>query len=748
MSKYLTLFFVMLLSHLPDQSYAAQLKLAENGKSVYKIIVAPTASPEEIQAASILQVYFKKVTTVDLPIEETTKKPDFPYISIGQTGWKKDTLPEQSYTIQTQNGNLSITGGARKGVIYGVYTFIEEIMGCRKWNANEPAVCPVNTHLTVDGNLYIHSAPAFEYREAYFPAEADDEYLNWHKLHRLDDLWGIWGHSFYKLVPAQKYFHSHPEYFSYFMGERQPLQLCLTNRHVVKIAIETIREKIAENPDAIYWSISANDDVGTCECKACSKIIKREGGDQGTLIHFVNAIAKAFPDRIFTTLAYGSTARAPLHIKPRPNVYIFLSSIDAYRTNELAQEKSAAAFNRNLRNWGKISPHIFIWDYYTQFTNYLAPFPVIPTFQPNLNYFKQQDVAGVFAQGSGYNYSNLAELKQYLLSKLLWSPEQDVEKLTDEFLNGYYGAAAKYVKQYLERQREAVVQSGARLDIYGTPVGAWNTFLTPELMDQYSTILDSAEITVANKPNLWKRVNRLRLSDEYAYLQQTRFYGRDRYGVWQESEDGKPMLNPRIKQHVERFGEACKRNSILKLDEAGTTLEQYLKEWEWCFQHPPQHNLASEGSITELTYPFVPEYGAKGQRPLIDGMYGFNDFSYNWLCFYGVPLECTIDLKSEKEVKQVSLNFLEDQRHWIFRPTGMLVEGSMDGKHFSALGEVTTEAYGEDYNVQKLNLSVNFEPQTLRYIRVKAMPQKSLPPWRKHKTKKPMLACDEIWVTD
>ncbi|PTN05956.1 DUF4838 domain-containing protein [Mangrovibacterium marinum] len=748
MPNYLTLLLTMLLTHLSGMSPAAPVELANNGKSAYKIVIAPSANAEELQAAHIFQSYFKQVTSVQLPITQSVSEPDQPYISIGETSWTKVENAPQAYTIEVKAGKLQITGGKRKGVIYGVYTFIEEILGCRKWNANEPAVCPRVSNLTIDSNLLIHSKPAFEYREAYFPAEADDEYLDWHKLHRLDDLWGMWGHSFNQLVPAKRYFRDHPEYFSFYLGERRPLQLCLTNKQVIKIAIATIRKKIKEHTNAIYWSISANDDVGTCECDHCSKINQREGGDQGTLIRFVNAIAKAFPERIFTTLAYGSTSRAPLHTKPRPNVYIFLSSIDAYRTRELENEKSAAAFNRNLKDWEKISSHIFVWDYYTQFTNYLAPFPIIPTLQPNLNYFKQHGVSGVFAQGSGYDYSNLAELKQYLLAKLLWSPEQDVEKLTDEFLQGYYGPAAQYLRQYIDLQRDALVKSGAQLDIYGNPVGDWNTYLTPEMMDRYSMILDSAEIAAERQPELWKRVNRLRLSDEFAYLQQSRFYGRDRYGIWQTAKDGSLSLKPRMQQRVDRFYQACKQNGIDKLNEAGTTIDQYKNEWAWCFHHPPAKNLASEGTIREMTSPFVAEYATKGERTLIDGMYGFDDFSYNWLCFYGSPLQCTLDLNATISVSHVKLNFLEDQRHWIFRPEQLIVEGSLDGEHFYQLGELTTSPLAEDYTIQKIPLAIAFKQQTLRYIRVTAMPQAKLPLWRGHKTKKPMLACDEVWVSE
>jgi hypothetical protein len=34
----------------------------------------------------------------------------------------------------------------------------------------------------------------------------------------------------------------------------------------------------------------------------------------------------------------------------------------------------------------------------------------------------------------------------------------------------------------------------------------------------------------------------------------------------------------------------------------------------------------------------------------------------------------------------------------------------------------------------------------VRFVRVKALPQKILPGWRAHPSKKPLIACDEIWI--
>ena len=65
-------------------------------------------------------------------------------------------------------------------------------------------------------------------------------------------------------------------------------------------------------------------------------------------------------------------------------------------------------------------------------------------FKPNLQLFRQYGVQGVFEQG---NYapgttSAFSSLKIYVLSKLLWNADADVDALTAQFVDGYFGAAS------------------------------------------------------------------------------------------------------------------------------------------------------------------------------------------------------------------------------------------------------------------------------------------------------------------
>ncbi|RBL91171.1 hypothetical protein DF182_00675 [Chitinophaga flava] len=739
MKRWLYILCLMLAITLPARS--SDLVLVSDGHSVYHISLPAQATAAEQKAAGILQHYIQEATGVKLPVKQESNA-ESSAIRIAYT----KNIAAEGYSIEVKDNDLLITGGAGKGVVYGVYTFLERLLNCRKWDAG-PAEVPHTNKVTIPGSTHISEVPAFRYREVYLPAAVQDaEYLDWHKLHRFEDLWGMWGHTFDKLVPASQYFKLHPEYYALVQGHRKPSQLCLSNEAVFNITVAALQAQMAQHPDAEYWSISPNDDNGYCECDLCRKTDQAEGGPQGSLLRFVNRVAARFPDKIFTTLAYGYTTHPPLHLKPADNVYIMLSSIDAYRSKPLDKEASAAAFRNYLKGWREKTSHLFVWDYVTQFTSYLAPFPVLGTLQPNLQYLRQQQVSGVFEQGSGDTYSDLAELKGYLLAKLLWEPDADIQHITDDFLQGYYGKAAPHVKFYLQQlQQHAAAQPA--LDIYGNPVNEHNTFLTPANIDQYSTILDKAEAAVENDSRRAPRLRRLRLAQDYTYLQQARFYGIEQHGIFEQSATGQWKVKDGFTQRVSRFVAACKQSGVKELSEGGLSPDAYGEEWKKILAAGVRPNKALHAQV-QLQYPAAPEFPAKGPATLTDGNPGYNDFSYNWLCFYGQPMNATLDLGKAVVVKKVSMNFLEDPRHWIFRPAGITVEVSADGQHFTTIGNISNQMPEEHYDIEMP--AFDFENKgaemPVRFIRVKATNWPALPSWRYRERRQPMIACDEIWV--
>lgn len=726
---------------------ASDINLVSDGTSRYVILTDSVDSYIEQKAAEVLQHYIFEVSNTRIDIKNDKGNRQLPYISLKNIHDEHDTGKEKDgYLIEVKDSNLYITGFGEKGVLYGVYTFIEQILLCEKLAPGEPAVVHKSKTIPIDRQLRIEEYPDFAYREVYSMAEIDEEYLDWHKLDCMDKSWGLWGHSVFKLVPPAIYFDEHPEYYSYYNGKQQAHQLCLSHPEVLNIAANSLQRLIADKPHTEYWSISANDNVGVCECDSCLKINNEEGSQSGTLIRFMNSLAKKFPDQKLVTLAYQNTSWPPFLTKPDSNVFIMLSSIDIYRSEPIEASTSAKSFRNKLAGWHKLTDNVFIWDYYTQFTNLLAPFPIEHTLGANLSYLKKEHANGVFAQMNEFTYGDLSELKMYLLAKLMWNTKLNQDALTTEFINSYYKNAAPYIQEYLDKRKQAVIETKARLEIYGNPVNNQRDFLSPEWMDSYSTSLDKAE-KEAHDSVVLERIQRLRLPFEYTYLQQARSYGIAPYGIWSEDENGNIVVNQYIKTKLENFYLLCKQTGIKNITEDGITLEDYKAEWDSILKSVPNTNLATNANIT-LQHPYLEEYAIKGIQTLNDRLNGYDDFSYNWLCFDGVPLDCTVDFGKPTEMHNISLKFLVHKRLWFYRPENIQIYVSNDNTNFKLIDQQSQVTPKELQEIRHYKYSYNFDkPESYRYVRVVANPLSYNPIWSSPTyTRKPMIACDEIWI--
>jgi len=716
-----------------------RIRLVDQGKTDY-VIQADANDPLLQKAAAVINTFTKESTGVDFAIQA---KGEVTHAIILEKSSITNTFPEDSYSIQAVGKNIYIKGSG-KGVLFAAYRYVRDIIGGRKWYVGkENTYVPKLTFLAVDSDLKIYSKPNFQFREVYFPVELDQEYMDWYGLHNLEERWGDWGHTFSKILPPSVYFKEHPEYYSLYDGKRQPIQLCLSNEDVFNLTVAYFKRRISENPTATYWSIAANDDIGSCTCDRCQAIDKREGGAQGSLIHFVNRVAAQFPDKKFTTLAYLESANAPTHLRVADNVSVILSNIDAFRKNDIGSEPSAATFRRQLGAWKAKTKHVFVWDYLTQFTNYLAPFPIQGTMQESLQYLKTQGVEGVFLQGGGATYSDMAELNAYILANLAWDTTLSEEQLTNEFIEGYYGKAAPFIKAYLAERRNHLPGPSSALSIYGNPIDNRHDFLSPEAMDKYSTLLEKAEIASEGNPLLESRVRRIGLGLDYTYLQQARFYGPHQHGIF-EQEGERWVVRPKVSRKVTQFVEDAKKLGVIELAEGGASPDSYAKEWSEIFKAGVRANKASEANI-KLRYAFDPSFPANGLKTLTDSVPGYMDYSYNWLLWNGEPMDITFDFEQERRIDTITLNFLKDARHWIFPPKEIRISVSKNGKDFQDVFLSKLKSVEEDYTLDKIPYQVLLN-DSVKVIRVYASPLVKLPEWRYHPKRKPLIACDEIWL--
>lgn len=696
-----------------------------------------TASENAQQAAKILKFYLDKAFTKPFEISAESKKENNAsqiILSISQN----EKLQTNEFIIKSDSKSIYLIAPNQKYLRYAVFTLLEN-WEFRKFTASETYI-PKVTQLTFAKNTQKLHQPSFDYRALFYPDCYDEDFRDWHKLDWQVEDFGVWGHSFSVLVPAKEYFKTNPKLFALYEGERNTESLCMSNDTVVELVEKKMAQIIAQKPNAQFYSVSQNDDVVYCECTQCKALNKKHGGPQGSFYYFLNKIAAHFPKTKITTLAYLHTFKPPVNLKIEPNIYTIFCPIELNRGKAITPE-NAPSFVKTLENWSVTSPHLFLWDYTVQFSNYMSPFPNFQSFQSNYKLFKKNKVKGLFVQGYSDISGDFSELRQYLLAKLMWNTDIDIEAVTADFLRGFYGKAAPFVGKYLNLLETNQKKSNAYLDIYSSPVDARNTFLTPEAMDQYDQLLEQALSAVENDSVLNSRIQKLRLALEYVYFEQAKFYGKNQHGMFVVNSKGEKEVKKGLTERVLKFSKACNQFGIYELSEGGLSPDNYYKQWLEICKNTVTH-LGEDLKVNFNTQP-SDEFKGKGSYGLVDGNRGYKDFNSNWIGWYENNPEIEIETK-KLDFNTLKLNFLDDQRHWIFLPKKIKVYGFKDQK-WNILKEQICDNLTEDYEIT--TKSWEFEDQTFisfAKIKIVAENQSEVPNWRKRKNKKPMVMLDEI----
>ncbi|MEQ8530277.1 MAG: DUF4838 domain-containing protein, partial [Imperialibacter sp.] len=655
-------------------------------------------------------------------------------------------LGEDGFIIRTDSARLLITGGNEKGTLYGVYTFLENYLGCRMYSPKVKVV-PKQATIVLD-KIDDEQVPVIGFRDTHYRVTWDAEYIDWHKLDhnakggRPD--WGMWVHTFNELVPPDVYYDEHPEYFAMVNSKRLPTQLCLTNHDVLDITIQNLRRKIAENPDAKYWSVSQNDNRNFCTCDNCRAIDDREGSPSGSIIQFVNQVADQFPEKMISTLAYEYGRAAPKTLIPRDNVNIMLCSIEAFRDKPIETDTTSADFVKDVEDWGKIAKDIIVWDYVIQFNHLISPFPNLHTLQPNIQFFAKNGVNALFEQGNREVGGEFAALRAYLISKLMWNPDEDVDALMDDFLQGYYGAAGKPIQQYIDEMTQAQAASSQPLRIFGSPNEAATSYLTPALMERYAELFDEAEQLVADSAQLLERVRIARLPLEYAWLEQAKKKYSGEGGVFQKFGD-RWEASTSFRSKVDDFTDLCIREGVTQVKEWSTSPDEYRTANYRLLAQGMNEHLAYGKKVTFIS-PGNDAVAAEHSKILTDGVRGSQDYTYNWFSFSGQDLEMVIDLEELQPVRRIESAYFQ-YGFWLrLFPKKVEYSLSADGENYTIVSTVNNTLPIDQYGGQQRDFIGEFAPQNARYVKVKAYSIGNTPGWHPGAGRPANMLIDEIVV--
>ncbi len=541
-------------------------------------------------AAFYLRYYLSRITIAPFEIVEGGEGEGI-YIDINPE------YTDDAFTVKTNNGSLYITGGKR-GVLYGVWDFLESL-GCRFFTP-ECEKIPTISNLEIP-EIDKTDKPAFEYRETDYYNVTNKDMAKYMTMCRLNGAcneageglggnikYALFVHSLIDIVPAAENFEKHPEFYALVDGKRvanaddTEWQLCLSNPDIIPVAVENIRKILLANPDKKIVSISQNDNWNHCQCDECQKINEEEGSPAGAIIRFANKIAEIlepeFPDVLFDILAYNYSRPASHLTRPRHNVCVRLCAsrtclshpyeeCDDKRFATVTSDGKAMLFIDDLKKWSKICERLYAWNYTTNYMLYPMPFPNWNTLKPNLQTLYKYNVRGVFEQAnrSRFGCTDFNELRNYLVCKLLWNPECDVDALRQEFLDYFYGDAAPYLDKYLKALCENADRLGCHV-YYGT-LDRYE-YLNDECLAQYNELFDKAEAAVAGNGILLARVQKARLSIRFCEV------------YWHEFAEGAGPHNPEV---INQFFTDLRAHNIIRLDEwcnLEGTFYGWVKGWD------------------------------------------------------------------------------------------------------------------------------------------------------------------------
>ncbi len=151
------------------------------------------------------------------------------------------------------------------------------------------------------------------------------------------------------------------------------------------------------------------------------------------------------------------------------------------------------------------------------------------------------------------------------------------------------------------------------------------------------------------------------------------------------------------------------------------------------------------GAEISFGQPPSPRYPGGGPSGLINGLHGSRFFRDDkWTGFEGQDLEATLDLGEAKDLRRISVRFLQDVNAWIFLPREVRFEISKDGKDWRLVHVATHEVSDKIQDKTIREFSVDLPPGQVRYLRITGVSPGVCPAWHPGRGEPCWIFADEI----
>lgn len=447
------------------------LFITRKGKSNYRIVIPKDTTPSVITASTELVKYIFDISGAYLRVVCDCKESADYEICIGFTNRdcgvsadELEALGSDGFIIKALGTKLFILGSDVRGALYGVYSFLEKFCNCRFYTDDFERIPKCEDIVVPD--ITVREVPVFEYRNTYWHSQAG-EFIS----AKLKNNGGM-GHTLTERVGGGiEYNGAFCHTLGYLAGLCKKDEAwwdnpCLTDENVYQTVLSNVKAELRAFPDKKIISVSQLDgNNGECKCERCRKIAEEQNCNSATLVLFINRlqeeIKEEFPDVQIDTLAYRFSRKPPKDLTVHPDAIVRLCNIECCFRHSIDECDESPAysnieetFENNLKRWSKLTNHLYIWDYTTNFTNSSTIFPNFEALRKNARFFAENGVTGVFEQGNIASLNGeFGELRGYLLCKLLWNPymtEEEYQGHIKDFITDFYGEAAPLIKKFFD----------------------------------------------------------------------------------------------------------------------------------------------------------------------------------------------------------------------------------------------------------------------------------------------------------
>ncbi len=361
-------------------------------------------------------------------------------------------LNQEGFTIRVSDGEAWLCGRSELGLQHAMYWLLEQ-WGCRwLFPGHAGEVVPDSPTLLLDQGMQTDQQPHFLMRQLWYnygshlPEGPKRDLSLWVKRNRLEhSFYGGIGHAYRKIVSHRdrELFSAHPEYYPRLFGFRvRRGQICTGNEGVRELAVRYAMEYFRQHPEHAMVSLSPNDGAGPWRCPENRKYRSFTDAALDLANHVAEALARnpETSDKMVAMYAYLDTSPPPT-IRARDNVIVFF-----------ATRLGDSPWRWRIRAWAEKTTHLGIQDYASILPfHWTRPVWRLEALQRNVKTWREHGVEAVNVE-SGNDWGGWG-LYHYVLGRLLWDPDANVEGIFEDFLDKGFGRAAAPMRKYFRLWR-------------------------------------------------------------------------------------------------------------------------------------------------------------------------------------------------------------------------------------------------------------------------------------------------------